>query len=417
MYKVIVAHPYQQHSYRTAIGLERKGMLFKYITTIYQKPFTITHFLSFLLPKKYRSRAKRRSNPEIPKNKVLVFNELLSLFRLLCQNIKFLNKYHDRIRYKLADRFAKKVAKYAIKLKVDAVITYDDCSPLLFEILKKRAPQIKRILDVSAANRLYMKLIYENDFLKAPDYKEKLKNECKQCFDEELLARIRRELLLSDYYLCPSFFVKKSLLFCNFIEEKQIKICPYGSDKSIFYPKKDYKYSFPLQFVYVGGFKALKGVFYMLEAFKSFTSSECVLTFVGNYEPNNPLLSQYKNVRFTGLVSPEEVSNILRNSDVFIMPSLGEGLSLSCIEAASCGLPVVASENSGYSDFILDGQNGFVFPIQNIERLEGIIRWFVNNPDKIQEIGVKSKETADLLSWDNYYLKLTSIITDIITKL
>ena len=44
--KIIVAHPGKQHSFRTAQALKQNGDLFMYITTIYDKPGSLTHFLN-----------------------------------------------------------------------------------------------------------------------------------------------------------------------------------------------------------------------------------------------------------------------------------------------------------------------------------------------------------------------------------
>jgi glycosyltransferase involved in cell wall biosynthesis len=62
------------------------------------------------------------------------------------------------------------------------------------------------------------------------------------------------------------------------------------------------------------------------------------------------------SVRFLGLRS--DVADILRDSDVFVRPSLTEGMSLTVLEAMACGLPVVVTPVGGTSEVVTDGANG-----------------------------------------------------------
>jgi glycosyltransferase involved in cell wall biosynthesis len=57
-----------------------------------------------------------------------------------------------------------------------------------------------------------------------------------------------------------------------------------------------------------------------------------------------------------------DVANILRSSDLFVLPSLAEGLSLAIIEALAAGLPVVATRVGGAAEIIEEGRNGFLVP-------------------------------------------------------
>ena len=62
-YKVIVFHPMQQHSYKTAEALLSGNLLFSYCTSIYYNPKKLLYkFLKFVLPKKENEKMKSRSN-------------------------------------------------------------------------------------------------------------------------------------------------------------------------------------------------------------------------------------------------------------------------------------------------------------------------------------------------------------------
>ena len=66
-----------------------------------------------------------------------------------------------------------------------------------------------------------------------------------------------------------------------------------------------------------------------------------------------------KNVLFLGF--RKDVNEILTCGDLFIFPSLWEGLGLAGIEAMYSGLPIIASNRQGIKDYVIDGKTGFLF--------------------------------------------------------
>ena len=302
---------------------------------------------------------------------------------------------------------------------MDAVIAYDDTSPILFETLEKEAPDVIRIMDMSAANILYMRSIYEKDFELAPCFERRLRDERKICWDPFTLERTKRELSAAQYFLAPSDFVGRSLEYSG-IRKDQIFYCPYGVDTEEFQLKKYEKIdrgSRPLEFIYVGGVKELKGIFYLLEAFRQIPPEQAFLTVVGKYDPADEDTAPYAGfVNFTGPVLHSEVPGLLQKADVFILPSLGEGMALSAIEAASCGLPLILSENSGLKDLIWEGVNGFMVPIQSVEALTGKIRFFIEHPEKIEKMGKSARKTAEQYSWENYSENAAKVINTIVSE-
>ena len=410
--KVLIAHPAQQHSYRLAIALKKAGMLDKYITTVYYKNRSLTYFVSKFLKGSLKIKAENRHCTYIDDNEVIQYCEGEGLLKLVALNTRFLKKKYDQIKYNTADRFAKKVAKYAIKHHVDAVVTYDDCSPLLFEELQKKAPNILRILDMSAANILYMRNIYERDMDIVPSFANRLRKERSICWNPIIINRAEREIKATQKFLVPSNFVAKSLEFSG-VKTEQIILCPYGVDVSQFSMKKfdenQFIHTRPIRFIYVGGVKELKGIAYLFDAFMEIPTDDAILTVVGSYCSSDDDIKPYlERIRFTGNILHDEVANELKNSDVFVFASLGEGLSLSTLEAAACGLPLIVTENSGVNDGISD-KEGFVIPIQSKDAIKEKVLWFINHPEKIYPMGEAARKFALLYSWDAYYDRIGKI--------
>lgn len=71
-----------------------------------------------------------------------------------------------------------------------------------------------------------------------------------------------------------------------------------------------------------------------------------------------------KDVRFLGKV--DSVADVLRGSDLFLLPSATESFGLAALEAMACGVPVVASAVGGVSEVVTDGETGFLAPVGDV---------------------------------------------------
>lgn len=74
-----------------------------------------------------------------------------------------------------------------------------------------------------------------------------------------------------------------------------------------------------------------------------------------------------------------DVSDILPNLDIFVLPSLGEGVSNTLLEAMSCGLSVVATNVGGNSELVDDGQSGFLVPSGQPDKMAEALTTLVKN--------------------------------------
>lgn len=74
-------------------------------------------------------------------------------------------------------------------------------------------------------------------------------------------------------------------------------------------------------------------------------------------------------VTFLGLIDHKDVSTSINQCNVFCMPSRSEGQCIAALEALACGRPVVAANLGGFSDYIIDGFNGFLFEPESAESL------------------------------------------------
>jgi glycosyltransferase involved in cell wall biosynthesis len=81
-----------------------------------------------------------------------------------------------------------------------------------------------------------------------------------------------------------------------------------------------------------------------------------------------------RGVRFLG--NRFDVPELLRVMDIFVLPSINEGISNTILEAMASGLPVLASDTGGNSELVDHGRTGMLFPVRDSETLEaGIIKY------------------------------------------
>lgn len=416
--KVIVAHPHKQHSFQLATALEKSDLLFAYVTTVYQKEGSITAFISRFLKGNEQKKANSRRCEGIPDNKVVQFCELYGLLYLIIMRIvKNNKKIMEPLDAFIEKRFGKKLAKFAVKNEVSAVICYDTQSVTLFRELQRVAPQIKRVMDVSAANLIYLKKVYIHDMENDNRFKDRLLKERPTLFNDNAgknEVRILEELKNTDYFLVPSIFAKESLTYSG-IDSSKIYTCPYGVDLSSFSLKQYDSFSEPIKFIYVGGIKQLKGIGYLLQAFHCIDKSRATLTVVGAGNiSDSDILPFINDFEFKGMVVHSDIPLLLKEHDVFVFPSLGDSFGFAPLEAAATGLPLIVSKNTGLSDYITDGFNGFIIEPHSTEALIEKINWFIEHKDEVKIMGERANKMASDFTVSNYYKRVTRIVSKIL---
>ena len=84
----------------------------------------------------------------------------------------------------------------------------------------------------------------------------------------------------------------------------------------------------------------------------------------------------------------------MRSLDLFVLPSLGEGISNTVLEAMACGLPVVATRVGGNPELVEEGRTGVLVPSADPSAMASAIRGYHDDRDRTRRQGTLARETA-----------------------
>lgn len=176
---------------------------------------------------------------------------------------------------------------------------------------------------------------------------------------------------------------------------------PNGVDLSTFVPHPSRPAREVRTITFVGRLDAYKGVAVLLEAFKGVLSqlTNLRLLIVGT-GPDATLLKETAGamelegrVHFRG--REEDVLSVLGDTDIFVLPTLSEGMSNVLLEAMACGLPVVATAVGGNSDLISHRCNGMLVPPADPQALREALVELLENTTLAQHLGGRARKTVE----------------------
>ena len=206
------------------------------------------------------------------------------------------------------------------------------------------------------------------------------------------LARYDRVIVFSN--------IQRDLLIKLGVPSDRVVIIPNGVDLHKYSPGySSLKYQLKTKkiFVYQGRIATEKNIEALLKAWKlANLGDDCQLLMVGDGPIRSSLQPHYgkeHNIIWFGYVSNEQQRiNILRAADVFILPSLVEGLSISLLEAMSCGVACVATD-AGADGEVLDNGAGVVLDTQGVTaQLKTLLPLFRNHPEITALLGNKARQ-------------------------
>ena len=240
--------------------------------------------------------------------------------------------------------------------------------------------------------------LFQFEILKSEHKKHNLEFfEFKESIDIQLM-----EYSIANYIVVPSDFVKKTFVE-NGVPATKIFVNPYGVDLSSFKWANQKKQKFRI--IFAGKACIRKGFHYLIEVMKSLKKYDIELWHLGSVHPEIKKFDyQQENIIYLGSKPQKEMYSFYNQCDVFVLPSLEEGLAMVTLQAMACGLPVICTPNTGIENILTtDGQEGFLVPIRDPIAIKEKVLELYNNPSKKEKMGNAAlKKVSSGFTWDDY---------------
>lgn len=187
-------------------------------------------------------------------------------------------------------------------------------------------------------------------------------------------------------------------------EDKLSRVVPNGVDLSLVPERTE---NTPRAVISVGTLKARKCMDRTLEAFARVAGEypDGTLTIVGMGDMEAQLrarikeLGLEKRVTLTGGLPHGEVLRRMAGSDLFVLPSWGEGYGIVYIEAMAAGCIAVGAKGEGIEDTIRDGENGFLVPAGDIDEIERVMRAVFEKREAYADLREAGRLAARAMTW------------------
>ena len=198
----------------------------------------------------------------------------------------------------------------------------------------------------------------------------------------------------------PSEHVRRTLT--GAVPEEKIRVVQYGAPANRQRKRISDDPGRPLQVLFVGLLIQHKGIGYLLDAIDRL-GSQVELTLIGRrFQANACVDEACRRWRWFETLPHGQVMDVMMESDVLVLPSLGEGFGLVVTEALSCGLPVIVTPNVGASDLVRDGHEGYVVPVSSADAIAERLHTLHCDRELLAAMSRNAQATAAERSWASY---------------
>lgn len=261
-----------------------------------------------------------------------------------------------------------------------------------------KARQIPTILDTGSTHAVWQQKTVEAEY-------DRHGIEFSQYYDTRRVEFCVREYDLADRICVPSEFVASTFRQEGVPAEKLV-VNQFGVDGAFWTEARNLqvKPAAPFIFIYVAHIMLRKGIAYLLDASRRLGANTHELWLVGGIEQESlPLFRDLPgHIKVLGRKNHSEIRELYKRAQVYVLPSLEEGLARSILEAMAAGLPVIATQETGITDIMVDQQDGWLVPARNADALTSAMRDAITNSETVQERGQSAANRVAPFTWEAY---------------
>jgi glycosyltransferase involved in cell wall biosynthesis len=190
------------------------------------------------------------------------------------------------------------------------------------------------------------------------------------------------------------------------LDAARVAYIPNGVERRFFVPRT-YEARGQLRLLYAGTWLDQRGIFYLRDALRKVMPRipALTVTFAGPGVPGEQILRFFgdelaSRILVRPSVSPERMPELYAEHDIFVFPSIVEGLPNVLMEGMASGMPVITTETCGMPDIIENDFNGLLIPPADAAALEEAILRLVNCEDLRRKLGMAARETMERFTWE-----------------
>lgn len=209
-------------------------------------------------------------------------------------------------------------------------------------------------------------------------------------------------LLKADRLIVINEYTKSILKKMGIKNEKIIVIPPGVNTSRFIFKEKETKI---IQILTTGYLLKRKRIDLIIKAIYEVSKKTKVvfsLRIVGNGPEEKNLkkivaeLGLEKYIIFEGFIPNHAINKFYETSHLYLSMSESEGFATVCLEAMSSGLPIISSRVGGFVDAVIENETGFIVDNNDYLKMAEKILYFLNNTEKINEYGIKSRKIAEI---------------------
>jgi glycosyltransferase involved in cell wall biosynthesis len=214
---------------------------------------------------------------------------------------------------------------------------------------------------------------------------------------EAMVRRVEDEYRLADRIRVSSQWARRSLIRGG-VPEGKVVVVPQPIDITRFVPSKRETPHGRLRLVFVGSITLGKGFQYLLRAMSRIGGRHFSLEMVGTTgDPWCRALFERLRVGLEVNQAPGDPIGAYQRGELFVLPTLHDGFGLVVAEAMACGLPVITTDACGASEWLVQGESGWVMPRGNEDALVAALDQALTCRGALPSMGLAARRSASRL--------------------
>lgn len=175
--------------------------------------------------------------------------------------------------------------------------------------------------------------------------------------------------------------------------------------------------SVKLSLLYIGRIEPNKGMDYLYNAMEYLQNyhNNFVLYFAGTEQGGCGYIDRFKKLLgdkfiYKGIVTGKQKTELLEHCQIFLLPSLYEGLPMSLLECMSFGIVPIVTDVGSITEYVEDGENGLVIKVKDTSSIANAIMRLYNDRILSQKLSIEAQKTIRTRLNPSEYVKNLNLI-------